>query len=115
MLDFDVNPQVAFIENSLITFCISSLLSFLLYFCECIFIKILYDININTSLKEKLDEILFSDLEVRKKRIALRKLKRKGLDNKYIKIFNDYKAKVKHMIEVEGMSGDEVEEVLNKC
>lgn len=49
--------------------------------------EILYDININTSLKEKLDEILFSDLEVRKKRIALRKLKRKGLDNKYIKIF----------------------------
>ena len=36
-------------------------------------------------------------------------------EDKYIKIFNDYKAKVKHMIEVEGMSGDEVEEVLNKC
>ena len=32
-------------------------------------------------------KILFSDIDVRKKRIAIRKLKRKGLDNKYIKIF----------------------------
>lgn len=49
--------------------------------------EILYDLEINTNLKEKLDEILFSDLDVRKKRIKIRKLKRKGLDNKYIKIF----------------------------
>ena len=48
---------------------------------------ILYDLQIETTLKEKLDEILFSDLEVRKKRIKLRKLKKKGLDTKYIKIF----------------------------
>ena len=48
---------------------------------------ILYDLQINTNLKEKIDEVLFSDLEVKKKRIALRKLKRKGLDSKYIKIF----------------------------
>ena len=49
--------------------------------------EILYDLEINTTLKEKLDEILFSDLDVRKKRIKIRKLKRRGLDNKYIKIF----------------------------
>lgn len=49
--------------------------------------EILYDLAINTSLKDKLDEILFSDLEVKKKRIKIRKLKKKGLDNKYIKIF----------------------------
>ena len=49
--------------------------------------EILYDLEIDTCLKEKLDEILFSDLEVRKKRIKIRKLKRRGLDNKYIKIF----------------------------
>ena len=36
---------------------------------------------------EKIDEVLFSELDVKKKRIALRKLKRKGLDSKYIKIF----------------------------
>ncbi len=48
---------------------------------------ILYDLQINTNLKQKLDDILFSDLEVRKKRIQIRKLKRKGLDSKYIKIF----------------------------
>ena len=50
MLDFDINPQVAFIEKLLITFCISSLLSFLLYFCECLYIKIFYNINIHTDL-----------------------------------------------------------------
>ncbi len=48
---------------------------------------ILYDLQIETRLKDMLDEILFSDLEVRKKRIKIRKLKRKGLDSKYIKIF----------------------------
>lgn len=49
--------------------------------------EILYDLAINTSLKDKLDEILFSDLEVKKKRIKIRKLKKEGLDSKYIKIF----------------------------
>lgn len=34
--------------------------------------------------------------------------------DKYVKVLNDYKAKVKYMIEVEGMSIDEVEEMLNK-
>ena len=48
---------------------------------------ILYDLQIETNLKDKIDEVLFSDLEVRKKRIKLRKLKRRGLDSKYIKIF----------------------------
>lgn len=48
---------------------------------------ILYDLQIETKMKEKIDEILFSDLEVRKKRIKIRKLKRMGLDSKYIKIF----------------------------
>lgn len=49
--------------------------------------EILYDMSINTNLKEELDKILFSDIEIRKKRILIRKLKRKGLENKYIKIF----------------------------
>ena len=49
--------------------------------------EILYDINITTKLKEQIDKVLFSDIDVRKKIIAIRKLKRKGLDNKYIKIF----------------------------
>lgn len=48
---------------------------------------ILYDLQIETVLKEKIDDILFSDLDIKKKRIRLRKLKRKGLDSKYIKIF----------------------------
>ena len=49
--------------------------------------EILYDIEISTDLKDKLDEILFSDQDVRKKRIGIRKLRRKGLEHKYIKIF----------------------------
>lgn len=48
---------------------------------------ILYDLQIETKLKEKIDSILFSDLDIKKKRIKLRKLKRVGLDGKYIKIF----------------------------
>ena len=47
-IKFDTIPSISFIEKSLITFCISSLLSFLLYFCECIYIKIFYNINIHT-------------------------------------------------------------------
>jgi len=49
--------------------------------------EILYDLEIETSLKELLDSILFSDLDVRKKRIKIKKLKSRGLDSKYIKIF----------------------------
>lgn len=49
--------------------------------------EILYDLQIETRLKEKIDKILFSDLEIRKKRIKIRRLKRSGLDSKYIKIF----------------------------
>lgn len=49
-IKFDTIPSISLIEKLLITFCISSLLSFLLYFCECIFIKIFYEINIHTDL-----------------------------------------------------------------
>ena len=48
---------------------------------------ILSELQIDTSMKEKIDEVLFSELDVKKKRITLRKLKRKGLESKYIKIF----------------------------
>ena len=47
-IKFDTIPSISLIEKLLITFCISSLLSFLLYFCECLCIKILYNINIHT-------------------------------------------------------------------
>ena len=48
---------------------------------------ILEDLEIETILKEKLDAILFSDLSIRKKRIAVRKLKRAKLEPKFIKMF----------------------------
>ena len=49
--------------------------------------SILLDLEIDTILKDKIDEVLFSDLTIRKKRIAIRKLKRKGLEPKFIKMF----------------------------
>ena len=48
---------------------------------------ILEDLEIKTTLKEKIDEILFGDLTIRKKRIAIRKLKRKGLEVKFMRMF----------------------------
>ena len=38
-------------------------------------------------MKEKIDSILFGTLEIKKKRIEVRKLAREGLDKKYIKMF----------------------------
>lgn len=49
--------------------------------------SILEDLEIETLLKEKIDSILFSDLTIRKKRIEIRKLKRKGLEPKFVKMF----------------------------
>lgn len=49
--------------------------------------EILSDLQIETALKEKIGEILFSNLKMEKKRIALRKLKKYGLDKSFIKLF----------------------------
>ncbi len=49
---------------------------------------ILSDIEIPTVLKEKIDAILFDkELTISKKRIAIRKLKRDGLEPQFIKLF----------------------------
>ena len=48
---------------------------------------ILEDLEIETTLKEKIDAILFGTLPINKKRIAIRKLKRSKLEPKFIKIF----------------------------
>ncbi len=48
---------------------------------------ILEDLEIETVLKEKLDAILFSDLPIRKKRIAIHKLRRSKLEPKFVKMF----------------------------
>ena len=48
---------------------------------------ILYDLEINTILKYKIDDIIFSDLTIKKKRIELRKLKKDKLEPKYINMF----------------------------
>ena len=49
--------------------------------------EILSDLQIDTSMKEKIDAVLFNDLPVRKKRIALRRLQSKGLERKFIQLF----------------------------
>ena len=48
---------------------------------------ILNNLQIQTKLKEEIAKIIFSDDEIRIKRINLTKLKRKGLDKSFIKLF----------------------------
>ena len=49
--------------------------------------KILSDLLIDTELKEKVDAVLFSSKPINKKRIDVRKLKRIGLERKFIILF----------------------------
>ena len=49
--------------------------------------SILMDLKINTYLKEEIDDVIFGKLEIPKKRIAIKKLKKKGLSKEYIDLF----------------------------
>lgn len=49
--------------------------------------SIISDLDIETSLKEKIATILFGNLSIKKKRIEIKKLKRSGLDDLFIKMF----------------------------
>lgn len=49
--------------------------------------RIISDLQITTEMKEKIDNILFGELPIKKKRIEIRKLGRIGLDKKFIKMF----------------------------
>ena len=49
--------------------------------------SILMDLQINTYLKESIADIIFSEISIKKKRIAIRKLKKKGLSKEHIKLF----------------------------
>ena len=49
--------------------------------------SILMDLQINTYLKEDIASIIFSETPIKKKRIAIRKLKKKGLSKEHIKLF----------------------------
>ena len=49
--------------------------------------SILMDLQIDTELKFKISEILFGDIPIDKKRIAIRKLKKQGLDSSFVKLF----------------------------
>ncbi len=49
--------------------------------------EIVDDLQIETLLKEEVDKIMFSDMPIKKKRIEIRKLERKGLERKFVKLF----------------------------
>ena len=49
--------------------------------------SIISDLQIETRLKEKIANIFFSDLDLKKKRIEVRKLKNEGLDSLFIRMF----------------------------
>jgi len=49
--------------------------------------SIINDLKIRTVLKEKIATVIYSDMTINKKRIALRKLKNDGLDKIYIRMF----------------------------
>ena len=49
--------------------------------------SILMDLQINTYLKEDIAAIIFGDQTIQKKRIAIRKLKKKGLTKDHINLF----------------------------
>ena len=38
-------------------------------------------------MKEQIDEVIFSEIPMKKKRIAVRKLRRKGLEQKFVRLF----------------------------
>mgnify|MGYP002626719828 CR=1 FL=1 len=48
---------------------------------------IISDLQIKTEKKEQIDKVLFSDLPIRKKRIAIRRLQDKGLERKFVQLF----------------------------
>ena len=49
--------------------------------------SIISDLQIETAMKDKIFAILDSDLEIKRKRIEIRKLEGKGLERKFIKLF----------------------------
>lgn len=51
--------------------------------------EILSDLQIETTMKEKIAEILFSDLDYNQKRMKIIKLKRHNLDKSFIKLFKE--------------------------
>ena len=49
--------------------------------------SILNDLPIETRLKEEIGKVFYSNLEIKQKRIAVRRLDKKGVPNKYINLF----------------------------
>ncbi len=49
--------------------------------------SIISDLGITTKLKEEIAKIFFSEMDIKQKRIQIRKLKSKGLDSRFVRMF----------------------------
>lgn len=49
--------------------------------------SIISDLQIETRLKDKIAQVFFSDLDIRKKRVRIKKLKKEGLESIYVRMF----------------------------
>ena len=49
--------------------------------------SIINDLQIKTGLKEMIADIIFSEMDMKQKRIAIKKMKNSGLDSKFIQMF----------------------------
>ena len=49
--------------------------------------SIISDLKIKTKLKEQLYKIVFSNMDIKKKRIAIKKLRKNGLESRFIRMF----------------------------
>jgi len=63
--------------------------------------SIISDLQIETILKDEINDILFSDLDIKKKRIQIRKLRRKHLEPKFINLFLQLLDYIKETVLVE--------------
>ena len=50
-------------------------------------LAIISDLQIKTDLKEEISKIIFSDMEIKKKRIEIKRLRAKGLGSIFIRMF----------------------------
>lgn len=49
--------------------------------------SIISDLQIETRLKDKIAQVFFSDLDIKKKRVRIKKLKKDGLESLYVRMF----------------------------
>ena len=66
--------------------------------------SILSDLQIDTETKIKIHEILFSDKEIKRKRIVIRKLGGRRLENRFVKLFLNLLEYIQETLKIKGDS-----------